>query len=90
MQDCTSSKRAEIIIRTTQIPLISNNATTGHKLQGASVDMLYVPSWSYTLNWPYVVLSRVWTLEGLFIGKALNSSKSFEIPEALTRLLHTF
>jgi hypothetical protein len=35
----------------------SNNATTGHKLQGSSVDSIFVHAWIY--EWAYVVLSRV-------------------------------
>ena len=40
-----------------QLPVISNQATTGHKLQGASINQLFVNNWNYSTNWPYVVLS---------------------------------
>ena len=40
----------------TQLPVISNQATTRHKLQGASINQLFVNNWNYTTNWPYVVL----------------------------------
>ena len=53
-------------MKATQLPVISNHATTGHKLQGASVDKLFIHSWSYTMNWPYVVLSTLRMSEGLF------------------------
>ena len=44
----------------TQIPVNSNIATTGHKLQGMSKDIIVVNSWNYRCpNWVYVVLSRV-------------------------------
>ena len=47
-------------IRILQVPVISNVATTGHKLQGISKDTLSIHSWNYsTVNWVYVVLSRV-------------------------------
>ena len=42
-----------------QLPFISNSATTGHKLQGATLAAIFVSCWSYKTNWPYVVLSRV-------------------------------
>ena len=83
-----TSERFTLHLKATQIPLISNNATTGHKLQGSSVDILYVPSWNYCLNWPYVVISRVRTLQGLFLGKPLDSLKDYSVPESLTRMLN--
>jgi hypothetical protein len=30
-----------------QLPVVSNNATTGHKLQGSSVDSIFVHAWIY-------------------------------------------
>jgi hypothetical protein len=49
--------------------LINNDlATTGHKLQGMTKQFLIVSSINYsTPNWIYVVLSRVTTLDGLFL-----------------------
>ena len=55
----------------TQIPIMMNDATTGHKLQGMSVNKLIIVSWSFKENWVYVVLSRVRTLKGLFLLKPL-------------------
>ena len=46
-------------MKATQLPVISNQATTGHKLQGASINQLFVNNWNYTTNWTYVVLSRL-------------------------------
>jgi hypothetical protein len=46
-----------------QIPANSNDATTGHKLQGMSKDVIVVTSWpteglaAMFKNWEYVVLS---------------------------------
>ena len=48
-----------------QLPLVSNAATTGHKLQGSTVKHLFVHEWNYTTNWPYVFLSRVTKMEGV-------------------------
>ena len=46
-------------MKATQLPVISNQATTRHKLQCTSINQLFVDKWSYTTNWPYVVLSRL-------------------------------
>ena len=54
--------------KVTQIPVNSNIATTGHKLQGMSKDTLIVNDWNYRCaNWVYVVLSRVRRRKGLFL-----------------------
>ena len=49
--------REIVKMKATQLPVISNQATTGHKLQGASINQLFVNNWNYTTNWPYIVLS---------------------------------
>ena len=69
----------------TQIPINMNDATTGHKLQGMSVDKLLVTSWSFMENWIYIVLSRVRTLKGHFLLKPLpkNSLEKFAVPSEL-------
>ena len=52
---------------------ITCTAITGHKLQGRYKDILIVSSWSQLqgkaafTNWEYTVISRVRTLEGLYI-----------------------
>ncbi len=49
--------------KTIQIPANSNDATTGHKLQGMSKDAIIMSSWptgslgAMFKNWEYVVLS---------------------------------
>jgi hypothetical protein len=66
-----------------QIPANSNDATTGHKLQGMSKDAIIVSSWptaslaAMFKNWEYVVLSRVRTLSGLYLVKPIDMDKSF-------------
>ena len=53
-----------------QFGILINNATTEHKLQGISKDILVVTEyWYKTINWVYVVLSRVRTLKGFFKKK---------------------
>ena len=77
--DCETLK-----MKATQIPVISNHATTGHKLQGTSVDELFLHSWSYTMNWPYIILSRLRTSERLFIRKKLDENlPKYEVPQKL-------
>jgi hypothetical protein len=50
-----------------QMPLVSNSATTGHKLQGYTAKELLVNNFNYATHWAYVVLSRVRTMAGLFL-----------------------
>ena len=68
--------------RMTQLPLNLNDATTGHKLQGMSKDVVIVTSWpsggAIFKNWEYVALSRVRTLGGLFLFEPIDMEKSFE------------
>ena len=83
---------AIIHLHATQLPLISNTATTGHKLQGATVDQLFVHDWAYKYkNWPYVVLSRVKTLGGLIFRRPLSLDLSkYALPHAYTTFINSF
>ena len=56
-----------------QSALVSDNATTGHKLQGATLENLFVHTWSHRGNWVHVVLSRVKSLSGLHLRMPLSS-----------------
>jgi hypothetical protein len=69
----------------TQLPIMMNDATTGHKLQGMSKDYLIVVAWIFVANWVYVVLSRVRTLQGLFLFEPLpdNCLEKFNVPREL-------
>ena len=49
--------REMVKMKATQLPVISNQATTRHKLQCTSINQLFVNNWNYTTNWPCVVLS---------------------------------
>ena len=74
-----------------QLPLLINNATTGHKLQGSGVDTLFVHSWSNVTNWVYVMLSRVKTHKGLFCRQELGKDlRRFAVPEGLRKMLNKF
>ena len=58
-------------------PVVLNHATTGHKLQGKTLDSLFIAEWSNVRNWAYVVLSRVRTLDGLFLLKPIPDTIDF-------------
>jgi hypothetical protein len=78
-------------MKATQLPLLINNATTGHKLQGTGVDAIFVHNWSYVTNWVYVMLSRVRTHAGLFARQKLSNDLSkYDVPLALQRMLQQF
>jgi hypothetical protein len=73
-----------------QIPANINDATTGHKLQGMSKDIIIVASWptkSMFRNWEYVVLSRVQTLSSLYLVKPIDIIKSFKPSDELKRYI---
>ena len=62
----------------TQFPINVNDGTTGHKLQGMSKDYLIIASWpsgGLFRNWEYTVLSRVRTLDGLFLSCPIDMRK---------------
>ena len=74
-----------------QFPIISNSCTTGHKLQGCTVDAILVNDWHYKQNWPYVVLSRVRTMRGLYIRENLSYDvKKFAQNPKMINMLKTF
>ena len=64
-----------------------NTASTGHKLQGLSKDVLIITSWpkQQTNNWEYVVISRVRTRSGLFLLQPLSMEKNFGPSQELKR-----
>jgi len=85
------SERETLQMKATQLPLLINNATTGHKLQGTGVDAIFVHNWSYVTNWVYVMLSRVRTHAGLFARQKLSNDLSkYDVPLALQRMLQQF
>ena len=85
------SPRETVQMKAKQLPLLINNATTGHKLQGSGVDNLFVHSWSNVTNWVYVMLSHVKRHAGLFCCKKLcNHLRCFAVPEGLCKMLDNF
>ena len=63
-------------IKITYLPINLSISTTGHKLQGKTMDHLVVNSWGYRCtHWVYVVLSRVRTLKSLILNVVVKSSQ---------------
>jgi hypothetical protein len=88
-------KRMYIAMQMNQFSMNINHATTGHKLQGKSLDQLFISSWSYQRNWPYVLLSRARTLKGLFLRHKLQpalgkGSKDYSVPRELLKMMNLF
>ena len=77
-------------VRFKQFPLNCANARTIHKLQGRSLHAIVISTWDYTDNWIYVALSRVKTLNGLFLRLPLEHGKcrpmSIEVRRFMERL----
>lgn len=85
--------KMEFTCRMTQFPINLNDATTGHKLQGMSKDVVIITSWpkgglsALFKNWEYVVLSRVRTIEGLYLFEPIDLEKSFKPSTEFQRYL---
>ena len=71
------STRIHASIEMKYLPVLVNHATTGHKLQGKTVKESVIAEWSRLKNWAYVVLSRVKTLNGLFLVKPIPPDYNF-------------
>jgi hypothetical protein len=83
--------REVLQMKGTQLPILVNNATTGHKLQGSGVENLFVHSWSYVTNWVYVMLSRVKTLDGLFLRHPLSMDlRNYSMSPELSDMIDGF
>ena len=79
-----SNMTHKIKVKIIQFGIKSNKAITVHKLQGVSLDRMVDRSWRYRFpNWVYVALSRVRTLDVLFICKKLDENKTFEVDQKL-------
>ena len=74
--------------KATQLPAISNQATTGHKLQGASINQLFVNNWNYTTNWPYIVLSQLHSSKVLYLHNKLSMDLTkYAMPWELQKMI---
>ena len=77
-------------MQATQLPFVLNSATTCYKLQGSTCVSIVINSFNYSSNWPYVALSRVKTLNGLFLNEPLNPNKDFSIDRSLHEMKKMF
>ena len=83
--------RTEIPMDLQQLPVVSNTATTGHKLQGSGVDHLFVSEWYNEASWIYVILSRVKTRRGLYLREELRPNIGLhKIPDSLRSKIRHF
>ena len=70
----------------TYVPIMCNISTTGHKLQGKTLESLVVNSWAYQMpHWIYVVLSRVRTLNSLVLNEKLDESRSYNANQTVLK-----
>ena len=73
-------------IKVTNFQINSSISTTGHKLQGKTLDNLVVNSWGYRCaHWVYVVLSRVRQLNNLVLNVRLDPNRDYSAREELVR-----
>ena len=71
-------------IKMTYLPINCNISTTGHKIQGKTLDHLIVNSWAYgCTHWVYVVLSRVRQLKSLVLNEKLDIHREYKAKEEL-------
>ena len=88
-----TNAHVQFTISMTQFPVNLNSATTGHKLQGMSLNALIIPAFpSKSLsalfkNWEYVVLSRVRTLSELYLLEKINEDELFAPTEDFVKFL---
>ena len=66
-----NTTRTDHTVQMLQFPVLAANAVTVHKLQSRSIDSVVACEWCKVENWIYVLLSRVKTIEGLYIREPL-------------------
>ena len=65
-------------IKMTYLPVNCNISTTGHKLQGKTLNHLVVNSWAYKCtHWVYVIMSRVKKLKNLVLNAKLDTEQIY-------------
>ena len=69
------TQRARVAIKVHQFPINIMNCQTVHKLQGRALNNLVITAWCMGNGWPHVALSRVRTINGIFLQKLLREIK---------------
>ena len=88
VEDMGRKQKMNAHIDLLQFPITVNHATTGHKLQGKTVDKLLVGEWAtHIKNWVYVVLSRVQTFDSLFLKRPIPASAIDPLDENYTGMM---
>jgi len=82
--------RKYVRAKVNRFPLLVNHATTGHKLQGQTKDSIFASIFHYAKNWPYVVLGRVRSLQGLFLREPLDPTKDFSLDPRAKAMIRRF
>jgi hypothetical protein len=90
MPELMQEDRYDVKMKIFQFPVLVNHATTVHKLQGQTKESLYVTNYSYQRNWIYVALSRVQTMDGLFLRRRLDRSRNLRPHGLLLGMLRKF
>ena len=85
-----ANTRHPLVAVMNQFPILPNHATTGHKLQGQTKENLLISAWFYGKNWPYIVLSRVKWLSGLFLQTPIDPEHDFSLDPKLIKMLNRF
>ena len=74
-----------------QVPVTSGTTITPWKIDKLPFDSaFYVSSWKHCSNWMYVLLSRLRTLDNLFLRTPFNSEHKYHVPIQLTKMLQHF
>lgn len=82
--------KVEPKMRIGQFLITVNHATTGHKLQGKSLEEIIIREWALGRrhrNWIYVVLSRVKRLNGLFLMEPIPEDDETAPPPEMLAML---
>ena len=88
---CLSEEMRTVQMKGSQFPLVSNGVTTGHKLQGCTLERLAIFEFFYGSNWVYVTLSRVRTMTGLYLSAPLSTDVSkYSMSQAMKNMISSF
>ena len=82
--------RTHFSVKLNQFPINIANCRTVHKLQGRTLENLVITLWCMSPGWAYVALSRVKSLNGIFLRKPLKEIRSAGLNHDVRKMLETF